>query len=126
MLSIKNLRKVNPKAAGRMRRKISIRKRLRGTTERPRLAVFKSARHMYAQIIDDTTGRTLASASTLDKELRGKKMKKVDAAKAVGALVAERGKAKQLGLVVFDRSGFLYHGRIKAVADGAREKGLTF
>jgi large subunit ribosomal protein L18 len=126
MLSIKNLRKVNVKAAGRARRKISIRKRLRGTTERPRLAVFRSARHIYAQIIDDTTGRTLVAASTLDKELRGKKMKKLDQAKAVGALVAERGKAKQLGLVVFDRSGFLYHGRIKAVADGAREKGLTF
>ena len=88
--------------------------------------MFRSARHIYAQIIDDTTGRTLVAASTLDKELRGKKMKKLDAAKAVGALVAERSKGKQVGAVVFDRSGFLYHGRIKAVADGAREKGLNF
>ncbi|MBI5494364.1 MAG: 50S ribosomal protein L18 [Deltaproteobacteria bacterium] len=126
MLSIKNLRKRNPKVAARMRRKVTIRKRVRGTTERPRLAVFKSARHIYAQVIDDTSGRTLVAASTLDKELRGKKMKKMEAAKAVGALVAERSKAKNLGAVVFDRNGFLYHGRVKSLADGAREKGLSF
>ena len=126
MLSIKNLRKRNPKAAARARRKVSIRKRIRGSTEQPRLSVFKSARHIYAQVIDDTTGRTLVADSTLDKELRGKKMKKLEAAKAVGQLVAERGKAKQVGAVVFDRNGFLYHGRVKAVAEGAREKGLKF
>jgi len=126
MLSIKNLRKRNPKAAGRVRRKISIRKRLRGSTERPRLAVFRSARHIYAQVIDDTTGRTLVAASSLDKDLRAKKMKKSEMAKAVGSLVAERCKQKQLGAVVFDRNGFLYHGRVKAVAEGAREKGLNF
>lgn len=126
MLSIKNLRKRNPKAAGRARRKVTIRKRIRGTAEQPRLSVFKSARHIYAQVIDDTTGRTLVAASTLDKELRGKKMKKLEAAKAVGQLVAERGKQKQVGAVVFDRNGFLYHGRVKAVAEGAREKGLKF
>ena len=84
MLSIKNLRKRNPKAAARARRKVSIRKRIRGSTEQPRLSVFKSARHIYAQVIDDTTGRTLVAASTLDKELRGKKMKKLEAVKVVG------------------------------------------
>ncbi|MEW5853584.1 MAG: 50S ribosomal protein L18 [Myxococcota bacterium] len=126
MLVIKNLRKRNLKTATRVRRKISIRKRVHGTTERPRLTVFRSARHIYAQVIDDSTGRTLAAASTLDKGLRGKKMKKVESAKAVGELVADRCKDKKVSQVVFDRNGFLYHGRIKAVADGAREKGLNF
>jgi large subunit ribosomal protein L18 len=126
MLQIKNLRKRNPKAAGRLRRKVSIRKRIRGTGERPRLAVFRSARHIYAQIIDDESGRTLVTASSLDKELRTKKLKKLEVAKAVGGLVAARCKSKSLGEVVFDRNGFLFHGRVKAVADGARESGLSF
>lgn len=126
MLELKNLRKRNPKAAARARRKVTIRKRVHGTTERPRLTVFRSAKHIYAQVVDDTTGTTLVAASSVEKEMRGTKMKKIERAKAVGALVAERCKAKNLAAVVFDRNGFLYHGRVKAVADGAREKGLNF
>lgn len=126
MLLLKNLRKRNPKQAARVKRKVHIRKRVAGTPDKPRLSVFRSARHIYAQLVDDTSGRTLAAASTLDKELRGKKLKKMDAAKAVGALVAERSLGKQVTAVVFDRNGFLFHGRIKALADAAREKGLKF
>lgn len=126
MLLVKNLRKKNPKAASRARRKISIRKRLHGTSERPRLSVFRSVKHVYAQVVDDTSGRTLASASSVEKVLRAKKMKKAELAKAVGELLAERCKQKSLLSVVFDRNGFLYHGRVKAVAEGAREKGLKF
>jgi len=102
-----------------------IRRKLSGTKERPRLAVFRSVAHIYAQIIDDVEGRTLASASSVDKD--GKtKGGNVAAAKAIGKLVAERAKEKGVKQVVFDRGGYQYHGRIKALADAAREAGLEF
>jgi large subunit ribosomal protein L18 len=126
MLVVKNLRKKNPKTAARVRRKISIRKRIHGTPERPRLSVFRSVKHIYAQVVDDTTGRTLVTASSVEKDLRAKKLKKSEKAKAVGELLAERCKQKNVLTVVFDRNGFLYHGRVKLVAEGAREKGLKF
>lgn len=105
-----------------------IRKKLSGTTERPRLAVFRSEKHIYAQIIDDTKGVTLIAASTVEKAMR-EKLKKtwnVEAAKEVGKLIAERALAKGIKEVVFDRGGFKYHGRVKALADSAREAGLKF
>jgi large subunit ribosomal protein L18 len=105
-----------------------IRKKIRGTQERPRLAVYRSQGHIYAQVIDDDAGQTLCAASSLDKDLRAK-MKRggsVAAAKDVGALIANRAKEKGLAAVVFDRGGFHYHGRIKALADAAREAGLKF
>jgi len=105
-----------------------IRKKLSGTTERPRLAVFRSEKHIYAQIIDDTKGVTLVAASTVEKAMR-EKLKKtwnVEAAKEVGKLIAERALAKGIKEVVFDRGGFKYHGRVKALADSAREAGLKF
>ncbi len=108
----------------RQKRHNRVRARLAGTTERPRLNVFRSLNHIYAQIIDDTQGRTLVAASTLDKELPD--ASKIDEATAVGKLVAERAKAAGINQVVFDRGGYLYHGRIKALADGAREGGLEF
>jgi large subunit ribosomal protein L18 len=107
-----------------------IRKRVTGTPERPRLAVFRSQSHIYAQVIDDDAGRTLCAASSLEKELKGdaagKRGADVDAAKKVGALIATRAKEKGIEAVVFDRGGFQYHGRIKALADAARESGLKF
>ena len=106
-----------------------MRKNVFGTAERPRLAVFKSLKHMYVQVIDDVLGRTLASASTKDKDLGAKlgtKTGNVAAAAAVGKLAAERAKAAGLKKVVFDRGGFLYHGRVKALAEAARKAGLEF
>jgi large subunit ribosomal protein L18 len=105
-----------------------IRKKLTGTPARPRLAVFRSQGHIYAQVIDDEAGRTLCAASSLDKDLREKSKRGsgVTAAKAVGQLIATRAKEKGLESVVFDRGGFHYHGRIKALADAAREGGLKF
>ncbi len=91
-----------------------------------RLSVFRSGQHIYAQLIDDSKGVTLASASTLDKGFKGKSGASVDAAKAVGAMIAERAKAAKVEQVVFDRGGYLFHGRVKALADAAREAGLTF
>lgn len=120
------------KLEGRARRKLRIRKNVLGTTERPRLSVFRSAKHIYAQVIDDTSGKTLASASTVSKDLRGLSRggegdgDKTAAAKKVGALLAEQCKGKNITKVVFDRNGFLYHGRIQALADAAREAGLDF
>jgi large subunit ribosomal protein L18 len=116
------------KNKARMKRHLRVRKKIAGTTERPRLNIFRSAKHMYAQIIDDTTGTTLAAASTQDKELREqfKSGGNVEAAKKVGELIAERAKAKGLDKVVFDRGGYLYHGRVQALADAAREAGLEF
>jgi large subunit ribosomal protein L18 len=105
------------------RRKLRIRNRVTGTAERPRLCVFRSLKHIYAQIIDDSTGLTLASASSLDLHISGGN---VDAAKAVGTAVAERAKEKSIGKVCFDRNGRLYHGRVKALAEAAREAGLEF
>lgn len=112
----------------RAHRKERIRKKLSGTAERPRLTVYKSLRHLHAQIVDDDSGRTLAAASTLSKELKGKldEGDKKAAAKQVGLLIAEKCKAAKIEKVVFDRNGYPYHGRIAAIADGAREGGLQF
>jgi large subunit ribosomal protein L18 len=108
----------------RVRRHRRVRKKLRGTPARPRLVVFRSLTHTYAQVIDDTTGRTLASAGTVEKDARSGATGNVAAAKAVGTRIAERAKAAGVTTVVFDRGGFKYHGRVAAVADGAREAGL--
>lgn len=114
------------KQVRRARRRIGIRKRVQGTPSRPRLAVFRSLNHIYAQVIDDLAGTTLCSASTRDKEASLDKTGNIDAAKAVGQLVAKRAKDKGVDAVVFDRGGLRYHGRIKALADAARESGLNF
>ncbi len=123
----KRQRRISTRAA-RERRHVRVRKTVSGTTERPRLNVYRSLDNIYAQVIDDTQGVTLVSASTMDKELRGdmEGLKKMDAAKRVGAAVAERAKAAGVNTVVFDRGGYRYHGRVKALADGAREGGLEF
>ena len=111
----------------RLKRKIRIRKKVNGTQERPRLTIYKSLNHIYAQVIDDTTGRTLAAASSLSKELKGNgEGDKKAEAKRVGALLAQKAKAAKVEKVVFDRNGFPYHGRIAAIAEGAREGGLQF
>jgi large subunit ribosomal protein L18 len=114
--------------ATRRRIRHRIRKQVTGTAQRPRLAVFRSDKHIYAQAIDDGSGQTLAHASTLDADLKGsgKRGGNVDAAKAVGGVIAARLKDKGIQNVVFDRGGYLYHGRIKALADAAREAGLKF
>ena len=111
---------------GRIRRHRRVRKKVRGTADRPRLAVFRSNNHITAQIIDDITGRTVAAASTTEADLRSGATGNIDAAKKVGTLVAQRAKAAGVSKVVFDRGGFMYHGRIAAVADAAREGGLEF
>jgi large subunit ribosomal protein L18 len=120
--------KIKTKEDIRTRLHARIRKRLAGTGDRPRLAVFRSQSHIYAQVINDDEGRTLCTASSLDKELRANSQRgsNVAAAKAVGALIATRAKEKGIAAVVFDRGGFQYHGRIKALADAAREAGLQF
>lgn len=112
----------------RMRRHVRVRKKVNGTAERPRLSVYRSEHHIYAQVIDDSQGRTVAAASTVDKELRSKVTYggNVAAAKQVGLLIAERAKAAGIQKVVFDRGGFNYHGRVAALADAAREGGLEF
>jgi large subunit ribosomal protein L18 len=122
---------LNLKKQAHLKRKKSIRKKLTGTTQRPRLSVFRSARHIYAQVIDDTEGHTIVSASTLDQQVKEHlqsetPMKKADVAVFVGKLIARRAIEKGIQKVVFDRNGFLYHGRVKAVSDGAREAGLEF
>jgi large subunit ribosomal protein L18 len=121
--------KVGPRTAqktrARIRRHIRVRKNISGTTARPRLVVNRSAKHIFVQIVDDTVGRTLASASTLDPTIRAAEGDKTAKAKLVGALVAERAKAAGITAVVFDRGGFQYHGRVAALADSAREAGLT-
>jgi large subunit ribosomal protein L18 len=113
------------KREARLRRHRRVRKKVRGSPERPRLSVFRSSRHVYAQVIDDVHGRTLAAASTTEADLRGGTTATVDAAKAVGRLVGERAKAAGIEAVVFDRGGFKFHGRVAGVAEGAREAGLT-
>lgn len=120
--------KMNPRVSMRLKRKSRIRKSLSGTTARPRLSVFRSARHIYAQIIDDLTGVTLVAAGTLSPEIKDKlgSLKKMDKAKEVGKLLADKAKGKGIDKVVFDRNGFLYHGRIKSLADSCRENGLLF
>ncbi|MFZ9869863.1 MAG: 50S ribosomal protein L18 [Candidatus Kapaibacteriota bacterium] len=111
------------------RRNRRVRKNIEGSPERPRLTVFRSAEHIYAQIIDDTTARTIAAASTTDREVKAKLaagMTKTDKCKVVGLVLAERAKSAKVSAVAFDRNGFLYHGRIKALAEAAREGGLDF
>jgi large subunit ribosomal protein L18 len=122
-------KKQRGKVARRQRAHKRVRNRVAGTPERPRLAVFKSDRHLYAQLIDDQAGHTLAQASTLDPEVRGRLdggTGNLAAAKAVGTVVAERAKARGVAKVVFDRGGYIYHGKVKAIADAAREQGLEF
>ena len=113
---------------GRERRKLRIRKKMSGTVEKPRLTVFRSAKHIYAQVIDDVSGKTVAHASTLSKDLKGSldEGNKTEAAKKVGALVAKICLSKKISKVVFDRNGYLYHGRVSALANAAREGGLKF
>ncbi|KAF0187958.1 MAG: large subunit ribosomal protein [Desulfobulbaceae bacterium] len=119
--------KTNPKATARIKRVSRIRKKIVGTTDRPRLRVFKSSKHIYAQIIDDSLGKTITYMSTLDKEFDNTNVKgKIGAAEKVGELLAIRAKAFGIEKVVFDRGGFIYHGRIKAVSEGARKNGLQF
>ena len=119
---------MNPKQAARLKRKQRIRRKLSGSEARPRLSVFRSTRHIYAQIVDDGKGQTLVAASTLSGEIKGKLsgLKKADAAKEVGKLLAAKAREKGIARVVFDRNGFIYHGRVKAVADSCRENGLEF
>jgi large subunit ribosomal protein L18 len=119
------------KNAARQRRHTRVRKRVNGTPERPRLNVYRSANNIYVQVIDDLAGRTLAAASSLEGALREGKASRsaggnIDAAKAVGALIAQRAKEAGVTKVVFDRGGYLYHGRVQALADAARENGLDF
>ena len=102
-----------------------IRRKVRGSTERPRLAVYRSLNHIYAQVIDDFEGQTLVSASTTEKDLRGASGGNLEAARRIGKTIAERALAKGISSVVFDRGGYLYHGRIKALTDAAREAGLN-
>ena len=112
----------------RKRRHARVRKKVVGTSERPRLNVFRSLEHIYAQVIDDTRGHTLASASTIDPALRDQVtgLTKTEQARLVGKVVAERARSAGIKMVVFDRGGFPYHGRVKALADGSREGGLEF
>lgn len=124
-IAINKKRTNKSKSASRSRRQLRIRKRISGTTVRPRLVVNRSARHVFVQVVDDTKGVTVASASTLEADLRAFDGDKTAKAKRVGELVAERAKAAGIEAVVFDRGGNKYHGRIAAVADGAREGGLS-
>lgn len=121
--------KLTKKIAARIRRKKSIRKKIRGIASHPRFCVFRSAKHIYTQIINDETGQTLVAASTLTSELRSQLKEgtgNIKAAKQVGAFIAQRAMEKGIKRVVFDRNGFLYHGRVKALAESAREAGLEF
>ncbi|HET7493848.1 MAG TPA: 50S ribosomal protein L18 [Candidatus Limnocylindrales bacterium] len=118
--------KVASRGAARRKRHDRIRLDLAGTAGRPRLAVFRSLNHIYAQVIDDASGRTLVAASTVEKELRSSSSTKSEEAASIGRLVAERAKAAGIDRVVFDRAGFRYHGRIKSLADAARDAGLDF
>lgn len=118
----------NERETARQNRKGRIRKRIFGTEQRPRLSVFRSAKHIYAQLVIDSTGSTILAASTLSPDLRAEigDLDKSDAAKKVGQWIGKKALEKNIQQVVFDRNGFLYHGRIKALADGARESGLVF
>ena len=119
--------KTNPSIVARAKRVRRIRKKITGTGERPRLRVFKSNKHIYAQIIDDVAGRTLVAMSTKDKDFaQGEEKGKAGAAKVVGMKIAERAKAAGIEQVVFDRGGYIYHGRVKSLSEGAREGGLQF
>jgi large subunit ribosomal protein L18 len=114
------------RTAARQKRHVRLRLRVAGSTARPRLAIFRSLNHIYAQVIDDSTGRTLAAASSLEPELKSSTGTKSAEAAVVGRLVAERARSAGVGQVVFDRAGFRYHGRVKSLADAAREAGLDF
>ena len=119
---------MDQKKVARLKRKVRVRKKVLGSTERPRLNVFRSAKHMYAQLIDDSTGQTLCTVSTRTKEISDdvSYTGNVEAAQKVGAAIAKKALAGNITKVVFDRNGFLYHGRVKALADAARENGLSF
>ena len=125
-ISIKHNKTVKGRTASRLRRQIRGRKKLSGSAERPRLVVTRSSKHIVAQVVNDLEGRTLASASTMEADLRSLEGDKTAKARKVGELVAERAKAAGIDTVVFDRAGNKYAGRVAALADGAREKGLTF
>ena len=125
-MATKIRRKTSQKQVVRFKRKRRIRASIEGTAERPRLSVFRSNQHLYAQLVDDAKGHTLVAASTLEESLREKVGGSVEGAKTLGNLVAKRALAKNISKVVFDRSGYLYHGKIKALADAAREGGLQF
>ena len=120
--------KTNPRQQARLKRKKRIRKKISGNPERPRLSVFRSSKHIYAQLIDDDSGATLVAVSTLHPDVRQQeKVKgKIEDAKRVGKMIADQAKAKGITEVVFDRNGFLYHGRVRALATAAREAGLEF
>ena len=120
--------RTNPRERGRILRRERVRKRVRGTDAHPRLCVYRSGKHLYVQIVSDESGQTLAAASTLSTELRTalKKTATLEAAKGVGTLIAQKCQEKGISKVVFDRNGFLYHGRIRAVAEAARAAGLQF
>jgi large subunit ribosomal protein L18 len=120
--------RLNPRQEARLKRKKRIRKKISGSPERPRLSVFRSSKHIYAQLIDDLNGVTLVTASTLNPEIREQeKVKgKIEDAKRVGKVIADKAKAKGITRVVFDRNGFMFHGRVRALAAAAREAGLEF
>ena len=125
-ISIRTNKTLSAKSASRARRQLRARKKISGSAERPRLVVTRSARHLFVQVIDDREGKTLASASTMEADLRSVEADKSAQARKVGALIAERAKAAGIENVVFDRAGNKYHGRIAALADAAREAGLGF
>ncbi len=125
-VSLSQHRRMSPRSAARQRRQVRVRKKVFGAPERPRLVVTRSSRHISAQVIDDTQGRTLVSASTMEADLRAATGDKSEKAKQVGGLIAERAKATGIESVVFDRAGYKYHGRVAALADGARDGGLGF
>lgn len=125
MIRIKYRRKTDAKVVGRLKNKSRIRKKVTGTTARPRLCIFRSGKHIYAQIVDDQKGQTVAAASSLSLEIKGS-TKNVEAAKLVGEAVAKAALKKNISSVVFDRSGYIYHGKVKAIAESARQAGLSF
>ena len=125
-ITLKHKRNLSARASSKLRRQVRGRKKISGTAERPRLVVTRSSKHITAQVVDDLVGKTLASASTLEGDLRALDGDKTAKAKKVGELVASRAKEQGVDSVVFDRAGNKYHGRIAALADGAREGGLTF
>jgi large subunit ribosomal protein L18 len=125
-MKLKNLKSRNKKSYRRLRIKLRVRKDVTGEAARPRLTVFRSNKEIYAQLIDDGAAHTIAAASSREKGISDKKVNKTEQAKLVGQLIAERAKEANIDTVVFDRNGYLYHGRVKALADAAREKGLKF
>lgn len=120
--------RITAKKKGRAERKARVRRNISGTASRPRLTVYRSLKHLYAQIVDDEAGTTLVSASSMGRDMRDdlKKKNTIDAAKAIGAAIAKKALARDIKKVVFDRNGYAYHGKVKAIADAAREAGLDF